>query len=180
MTRIWNAVALLAVALALTAGPVIAAVPQEAYTRIAFVDGCSGHGYLFTWDAVLYPDPTKVPEWKSGGFHEVTWGPSEPITQPMGGPDILEEGRYGFALLDSSRQTILFRALYGVQFEPRRFVLDVTLDCSTIPYTIVALGDTAMERRATPTRSAFVVVVGIGCLAASLALALRTRLARRR
>ncbi|MCC6618878.1 MAG: hypothetical protein IT341_07550, partial [Chloroflexi bacterium] len=51
---------------------------------------------------------------------------------------------------------------------------------STIPYTIVSLGDTAMESPAAPASPPSAVVVGIGCLVASLALALRGRVARRR
>jgi len=142
-------------------------VPQEAYTRIAFVDGCSGHGYWFSWDAVLHPDPTSMPEWGSPrGYVEVTWGPTAPITQPGLGPSVLEDGRYGFLLLDSSRETVLFRSMYAVQLEPRRFVLDVTLDCSTIPYTIVRLGDTATEPPATPAGPPIAVVVGIGLVVA--------------
>lgn len=174
MSRIGRMLAMVVAALALTAAPAIAAVPQEAYTRVAFAEGCSGHGYWFSWDAVLYPDPTLAPGWDNRRYHEVSWSPDEPVTIPHGGPDTLEAGRYGFLLLDSSGETVLFRALYGVQLEPRRFVLDVTLDCSTIPYTIVSLGDTAMV----PTPSApggppLVVLTGIGCLIGSLILALR-------
>jgi len=168
---------MLVVALALTTGPVIAAVPQEAYTRIAFAGGCSGHGYWIAWDSIIYPDP--VPSSVSpGALHQVTWSPTKPITQPGIGPEILEEGRYEFLLLDRSRETVLFRGLYAVQLEPRRFVLDVTLDCSTIPYTIVSLGDTAMEKPEGMAGPPLAPTLGVGCLLAALILIIRRRSAQ--
>lgn len=89
-------------------------------------------------------------------------------------------GRYGFLLLDTSRETVLFRALYAVQLEPRRFVLDVTLDCSTIPYTIVRLGDTAMEPPAASAGPPLAVVAGVGLVVGSLVLAIGRRATQRR
>lgn len=75
---------------------------------MAFVNGCSGHGYWMAWDAVITPDPGFAPAWPSTSFQKVTWGPTTPITEPNGGPAILEEGRYGLLLLDSSGETVLF------------------------------------------------------------------------
>lgn len=49
-------------------------------------------------------------------------------------------------------------------------MLDVTLDCSTIPYTIVSLGDTATETPTAPMGAPFATIAGIACLLASLTL----------
>lgn len=141
--------------------PSHAAAPQEAHTDVKFVEGCSGEGYWFTWDAVVYPDHTAVPEWGDpSGPIPAAWSPSSPITDPDLGPEYLEENRYGFILLAADRETILFQAFYDVQLDLRRFVLDVTLDCSTIPYRVVEMPNAAM---AAPDRD--LAPIGLALLA---------------
>lgn len=94
-----------------TAAPATAAVPHGAVTDIRFVEGCSGTGYWFTWDAVLDPDPTSAPGWDSpNGFQPVSSGPVAPITDPDGGPSILDRQRYAFLLIGADRETRLFHA----------------------------------------------------------------------
>lgn len=44
MSRIGRMLAMVVAALALTAAPAIAAVPQEAYTRVAFAEGAAAMG----------------------------------------------------------------------------------------------------------------------------------------
>ena len=144
----------LALALVAVSGArVAAAVPHGAVTEIQFVDGCSGQGYWFTWDAVLSPDPTEAPGWgEANGFTPIAWGPDQPITDPDGGPSILEEGRYAFLLIGSDRETRLFQAFYGTQGDSPLgdFVLRVTLDCKTTPYQVVAAPDTSAPPPSSP------------------------------
>ena len=148
----WVAATFLGLAIASSPSTASAAVEPEANVDIGFVDGCSGSGYWFLWDAVLYPDPLTAPGWESGsGLHPVTWSPEAPIriTAITSGP--VEPQRKAFLLLGSDKETRLFQALFQAQPDPGGdFALAATLDCATTPYRIVSTPDSAMAKPSNP------------------------------
>ncbi|MCC6618879.1 MAG: hypothetical protein IT341_07555 [Chloroflexi bacterium] len=167
--------ALVAGVLSVMLGPtaVDGAVEPSAEIRITFKGACAGTGHWWLWDTLLYPDPTGAPGYSESDEFAIAWGADAPVrvTTIIGSP--LEPQRVAYRITDAAGAEVLreFLSVVGEQF-----VLDLTVDCSTIPYTIVALGDTAMAvPTSAPVGPPTVIITGIGCLIGSLALALRRR-----
>jgi len=177
MRRVRLAALAVGLSVAVAAGLVAkagAAVEQEVVTTIHFVDGCSGSGYWFMWDAVLDPDPTMAP----GRPQAVRWGPAAPILIETLGTSILEQNRWAFLLLGEDGETTLFRSFFDAEFEPdRRYVLEVTLDCATTPYQIVGMpnSSTAVPRSPLPTAIGWLLITVAALLGGAKVLRHRER-----
>jgi len=157
--------------------PIRGAVEPTAEIRVTFSHDCAGRGHWWVWDAVADPDPTDAPGYTDSAEFEIEWGTGTPIQITTIVGSSLEPNRVAFRMTDAAG-TEVFRTLLAVSAD--RLVLDVTLDCSTIPYSIVSLGDTAMESPTPPVGPPMATVAGIGCLIGTVVVTLWQRSPRAR
>jgi hypothetical protein len=141
-----------------------AAVEQEATAEIAFTDGCAGQGFYFLWDTSIHNTLDDAP----GADHPppVTWSDSSPIVNTNPGPSVLANDRLAFVLLAADGHTKLWDGFYVVDAVESRYLLRITLDCSTTPYSIVEMPNSAVPPRRDPG------LIGLGMLVIGLALGL--------
>lgn len=123
---------------------IYAATITESDTTVRFAAGCNGAGFYTLWNRSLIPDQD---EFLFGSTPEpVNWSATSPIDVRTGSPAI--PGQDLVFLLFDEDMTLVFDAQYqliegsdGVPY----FRLDVSVDCSVVPYRITDLPDTSLN-----------------------------------